>query len=99
MSHVQTVTARFARARHPRRRLDRLLDDWDLALIDLEVDQLRRLLFLSRQFLLHLSPEVLLRQLSSFVQPGCTIEVLAVLGEDVKSGLRQAPFAAGPETV
>jgi len=31
--------------------------------------------------------------------PGCTIEVLAVLGEDIKSGLRQAPFAAGPETV
>jgi hypothetical protein len=28
-----------------------------------------------------------------------TIEVLPVLGEDVKSGLRQAPFAAGPETV
>jgi hypothetical protein len=33
------------------------------------------------------------------VQPDCTTEVLPVLGEDVKSGLRQAPFAAGPETV
>jgi hypothetical protein len=27
-----------------------------------------------------------------------TIEVLAVLDKDVKSGLRQAAFAAGPET-
>src|ERR1019366_2377903 len=77
-NHLQTVTARFVRAQHPRCRLDRLLDDRDLALVNLEVDQLRRLLFPSRQFLLPLPPEVLLRQLSSFVQPGCTIEVLTV---------------------
>jgi hypothetical protein len=31
--------------------------------------------------------------------PSPGMEVLAVLGEDVKSGLRHAPFAAGPETV
>jgi hypothetical protein len=36
---------------------------------------------------------------TGFVQPGRTIQVLAVLREDVISGLRQAPFAAGPETV
>ena len=77
--HLQTAT----RTQHPRRRLDRLLNDRDLALVDLEVDQLRRLL----------------RQPASLVQPGCTIEPLAVLGENVKSGLRQAPCAAEPETV
>jgi hypothetical protein len=60
----------------------RLLDHRDLALVDLEVDQLRRFLFPSRQFLLHHPPEVLLRQLSSFVQPGCTIEVLTAPARD-----------------
>ena len=46
-----------------------------------------------------ISPRVQNPQLSSFVQPGCTIEVLAVLGEDVKSGLRQAPVnSAGYRT-
>jgi hypothetical protein len=43
--------------------------------------------------------ELILRHRACLVQPGCTIEVLAVLGEVVKSGLRQAPFAAEPETV
>ena len=38
--------------------------------VDLEVDQFRRLLFLSRQFFLHLPPEVFLPQSASFVQPG-----------------------------
>jgi len=59
-------------------RLDRLLDDGDLALIDLEVDQFRRLRFFPRQFLLGLPPEVVFRQLTSFGQPSCTIEVLPV---------------------
>src|SRR5208282_505643 len=82
--HFQAVAARFVRAQHPRCRLDRLLDDRDLALVDLEVDQFRRLRFLSRQFLLHLPPEVLLRQSASFVQPGCTIEVLTVPPRDLR---------------
>jgi hypothetical protein len=34
--HLQTVTARFVCAQHQGCRLDRLLDDWDLALIDLK---------------------------------------------------------------
>jgi hypothetical protein len=53
----------------------------------------------ARQLLFYLLLEFLFRHLTGFVQPDCTIEVLPVLGEDVKSGLRQAPFAAGPETV
>src|ERR1035437_8280065 len=48
--HRQTVAARFVRAQHQSRRLDCLLDDGNLTLIDLEVDQLRRLRFLPRQF-------------------------------------------------
>src|SRR4029077_8221477 len=39
--HLQTVTARFVRAQHQGCRLDRLLDDGNLALIDFEVDQLQ----------------------------------------------------------
>src|ERR1017187_2510002 len=81
--HLETVTARFVGSQHQGCRLDRLLDHRDLALVDLEVDQFRRLLFPSRQFLLHCPPEVLLRQLSSFVQPGCTIEVLSVPARDL----------------
>src|ERR1039458_9566159 len=56
--HLQAVTARFVRAQHQSCRLDCLLDDRDLALVDLEIDQLRRLLFPSRQFLLHGPPEL-----------------------------------------
>src|ERR1019366_1697990 len=82
--HLQTVSARFVRPQHQGCRLDRLLDDWDLALIDFEVDQFRRLLFPSRQLLLHCPPEVLFRQGASFVQPGCTIEVLTVPARDLR---------------
>jgi hypothetical protein len=38
--HLQTVPTRFVRAQHQRRRLDCLLDDWDLALVELEINQL-----------------------------------------------------------
>src|ERR1039458_8768561 len=82
--HLQTVPARFVRAKHQGCRLDCLLDDRDLALVHLEVDQFRRLLFFSGQFLLDLPPEVLLRQLTSFVQPGCTIEALPVPARDLR---------------
>ena len=58
--------------------LDRLSDHRDLALIHLEVDQLRRFLFFSRQLLFYLSPELFERHLSRFVHPGSTIEVLPV---------------------
>jgi hypothetical protein len=93
---LQTVSSRLIRAQHQGCRLDRLLDDGNLALVD--VNQFPRP-FPSPSVPSPLPPEVLLRQCASFVHPGCTIAVLAVLGEDVKSGLRQAPFAAGPETV
>jgi hypothetical protein len=54
--HLQTVAARLVSPQHQGCRLDRLLDDGNLALIDFEVDQLRRLRFLPGQFLLYLSP-------------------------------------------
>ena len=53
-----TTVGAFDAKTHLNALLRRVLDDRDLALVDLEVDQFRRLLFLSRQFLLHLPPEV-----------------------------------------
>jgi hypothetical protein len=41
-NHFQTVPARFVRPQHERRGLDGLLNDWDLAFVDLEVDDLVR---------------------------------------------------------
>src|SRR6266567_32848 len=49
-----------------------------LALVQFEVDNLPWFGFPPRQFLLNLLLEVLLRHLTGFVQPGCTIEVLPV---------------------
>ena len=56
--------------------LDSPLDDWRLALVQFEVDNLPRFRFLSRQFPLDLLLELLFGHLPTFVQPGCTIRSL-----------------------
>ena len=60
---------------HQSRRLDRFLNDRHLVLVQLEVDNLSRFGFPSREFLLQLLLEVFLRQVTGFMQPGSTIEV------------------------
>src|SRR5579864_7278163 len=77
-NHLETVAARFIAAEHQSRGLDRLLDDWELALVEFEVDNLPRFGVLSRQLLLDLSLEFFFRQNLGLVQPGCTIELLTI---------------------
>src|SRR5207245_8389055 len=50
----------------------------DLALVELEIDDLPGLGLFSGQLLLDFSPELLFRHLASPVQPGCTIELLPI---------------------
>src|SRR5579864_415426 len=76
--HLQTIPPRFVAAEHQSRGLDRLLNDWDLALVEFEVDNLPRFGVLSGQLLFDLSLEFLFGQHLGFVQPGCTIEALIV---------------------
>jgi hypothetical protein len=59
------------------RYFDRLLDSGISALVQLEVNELRRFVFFPGQLLLHLPPKLFLRCSTGFVQPGCTIELLA----------------------
>ena len=61
-----------------RRRLDRLLEHRNLALVELEIDNLPGFRFLARQFLLHFPLELIFRQRARLVQPGCTIELLPI---------------------
>src|SRR5271165_615950 len=81
--HLQAVAPRLVRPEHQSRGLDRLFDDRDLTLIDLEIDQLRRLAVLARQFPFHFPLELRLGHLSGFVQPGCTFETLALLARQL----------------
>src|SRR5579864_6528455 len=76
--HFQTISSRFIAAEHQSRGLDRLLDDWELALVEFEVDDLPRFGVLSGQLLFDLSLEFFFGQNLGFVQPGCTIELLTV---------------------
>src|ERR1035438_20179 len=72
--HLQTVAARFVASEHQSRYLQCLLDHRNLVLVDFEVDQLRRFLFFSCQFLLHCPRELFSRHGAGFVHPGCAIE-------------------------
>src|SRR5271157_4609256 len=83
LDHLQTVAPRLVRPEHQIRGFDRLLDDRDLTLIDLEIDQLRRLAVLAGQLFLYLPLELRLRHLSGFVQPGCTFEALTLFVGDI----------------
>src|SRR5438270_10678543 len=39
--HLQAIASRFVRAKHQRRRFDCLFDDWNLALVELEINNVR----------------------------------------------------------
>ena len=58
-NHLQAVAARFVRAQHPPCRLDRLLDDRDLALVELELGDFGRFGVLAREVLVHLAFELI----------------------------------------
>ena len=61
-----------------RARIEGLLDDRKLTLVQLEVDDLPGFGFLPGQFLLHFPLELVLGHLAGFLHPGCTIEALTV---------------------
>lgn len=72
--HLKTVATGFIAAQHHGRCLDRLLDNWQLALVYLEINELVRFRVLPGQFLFDLALELLFRQSLGFVQAGCTFE-------------------------
>src|SRR2546430_16789490 len=76
--HLQAVAAGAIASQHQSRCFQRLLNDRDLALVELEINDLTRLSFFPGQLLLDFSPELLFRHLASLVQPGCTVELLPV---------------------
>ena len=55
-----------------------MLDDWQLALVQLKIDDLPRFSLPPGQFFLDLLLKLLRRHLAGFVQPDCTIEVLTI---------------------
>jgi hypothetical protein len=57
--HFQAITAGPIATEHQRRGFNRLLDHWSLALVELEVDNLRWFRLLSSQFLLYCLLELL----------------------------------------
>src|SRR2546429_6886308 len=65
-------------ADHQGRRVDRLPDHWNLALVDLEIDNFPGLFLFPAQFLLHLPFKILGRHLTGSVQPDCTFESLPI---------------------
>ena len=71
--HFQAIPARFVSPQHQGSRFQGLLNHWQLAFVNLEVGNLPRFRFLSREVMLDRSFESLLRQLPGFVQPGCAI--------------------------
>src|SRR5438876_6532273 len=76
--HLQTVPPRLIRAEHQGRCVDGLLNHWNLALVDLEIDNFPGLLLFPAQFLLHLPFKILGRHLTGSVQPDCTFESLPI---------------------
>ncbi len=78
-NHLQAVAPGLVRPEHQGRDLDRLLDHRELALINLEIDQLRRLAVLAGQLFLHFPLQLRLGHLPGSVQPGCTFEALALV--------------------
>lgn len=76
--HLQAVTSGSVASQHQGRGLDRSFNDRYLALVKFEVDNFLGLCYFSCEFALHGPLKLLLRQLASFVQPGCTIEMLPI---------------------
>src|SRR5579864_9503709 len=76
--HLQAIPAPFVATEHQRGRLNCLLDHWDLALVEFEVDDLPRFGVLPGQLLFDLSLKFFFGQNLGFVQPGCTIELLTI---------------------
>ena len=76
--HLEAIAAGLVRPQHQSRCFDRLLDHWNLGLIQLEVDNFPRFRFPPRQFPFHFSLELIFRQDARFVHPGCTIELLPI---------------------
>src|SRR5215471_13430580 len=77
--HLQAITPRFIRPKHQASSLNRPLDDWDLAPVDLEMNRLRRFAVLAGQLPFHLPAKLFFRHLPGLVQPGCTFELLTLL--------------------
>jgi len=71
--HFQAVASGSVASQHLSRRLDRPLNDRNLALLQFEVDTFPRFRRPPRQFLLDLLLELLLGHFPCRVQPGCTI--------------------------
>jgi hypothetical protein len=91
--HLQAVSTGAISSQRERRRFDRLVDHWDLALIQLEVDNFPRLGFLARQFPFHRHSQLVRRELPGFVQSDCTIEVLPLLASPF---CELVPFVPAP---
>ena len=70
--HFQTVASGSVTSQHQGCRFDRSFNNWRLALVQFEVDNLPRFGFPPRQFPLNLLLELLLGHLPCPVQPGCT---------------------------
>ena len=66
--HLQTIATRLVRTQHQRRRFHRLLDYWNLGLVEFEVDNFPGFRVLTGKFLLHLPLELILGQGMRFVQ-------------------------------
>ena len=82
--HLQAISPRFVLTEHESGDLERLLDYRNLALVELELDNLPRLSFLARQMLFDFTLESLFRHLFGAVQPGCTIELLSIPTSDLR---------------
>ena len=99
-NHLKAGAAGFVCFQHQACSFQRLLNDGDLASVDLEIDDFVRFRVPPPSAFFPPLARTLSSALTALLcTQGCTIEVLAIVGEDVISWLRQAPFAAGPETV
>ena len=75
-NHLQRITPRFIAAEHERSDIKGALDHRQLALVELEIDDLPRLRFFAGQVPIHFPSKLFLRELLRFVHPGCTVERL-----------------------
>jgi hypothetical protein len=81
--HLQAISPGFITPQHEASRFDGFLDDGQLTLVKLEINNLPGLGFFTRKVPFDLALEAFLRHLFGLVQPGCTVEVIAISADDL----------------
>ncbi len=91
--HLQAIAPRFVSPQHQRGCLYGLLHHRQLALVELEVDELPGLGLLAGEVAVDLALELLFGEFAGLVQPGCTSEDLADGGGPPMSSVGRSPTA------